>query len=155
MTATLDRAALADKAGAILSRRWGSGGHRCPVAERIALRLGLRPMAVEKLLYGENNLFRRTAIAIDGFNELHQVARLVRAMEPIDAALARIQVPDFSLALVQKTVQADSDDIVARELLLTAQTRAAALIAIRRSQAARAALLEYELAAAKKWQICL
>lgn len=136
--------------------RWGSGS-RHPVAAYVATHL-LRDVGahtVEKMIYGRTAVNGRCAAIIRGFHALRDQAGLVRFTEPIDAAIACIEALPFDRALVERVAEADCQDNVARELLLECRTREHALAAIRRSQATRAALLQFELSVASRWQICL
>lgn len=132
--------------------RWGNDGKRDPVAVYVAPILRLKVSTTEQLMKYVNH---RCAAVIDGFNALNDVVRRTRFMEPIDAAMARATALPFDRALIERVAQADSQDNVGREMLLECRSREAAIAAIRKSQATRAALLDFELSAAKQWQICL
>lgn len=132
--------------------RWGQSGRADPVAEYVAPRLGMRPGSVEQLMKSVNH---RCAAVIDGFTVCEDWVRLTRFMEPIDAALARIRRPTLSLELATLESETDQGEQVAQDLLAAAPSREHALVYIRRSQAARAAALRYELAIAARWGIPL
>lgn len=132
--------------------RWGQSGKADPVAVYVAPRLGLRVSTTEQIIKHVNT---RCAAVIDGFLALEDYERLTRFMEPIDAALARITRPALSLELATLESETDQGEQVAQDLLAAAPCREHALRFIRRSQAARAAALRYELAIAAKWGIPL
>lgn len=136
--------------------RWGDG-RRHPVATYVAEHSmrGLSAHTVEKMIYGSTNVFDRCAKVIDGFSALGDLAGLTRAMEPIDAALARVEHAAFCAALVEKDAQALANENVAARALLVAPSREHAVSFIRRSQAARTAALELEVAVARKWELAL
>ena len=134
--------------------RWLSG-HSDPVARLVAPRLGMRPVSVEQLISGRANVFVRCAAIIDGFVALGDDLRLCKAMAPIDAALAKCLRPAFTPQLVRDESEADGAEDVAENLLFVAPSREAALLFLRRSQAARAAALRLERAVAGKWEIGL
>jgi len=133
-------------------RRWGNGGKTDPVAVYVAPNLGLTVKTTEHLMKYINH---RCAAVIDGFNALDEAVRLTRFMEPIDAALARIRRPAYSIEVVRCESETDQAEQVAQDILNVAPSRDAALLWIRRSQAARAAALRLELAVAAKWQLLL
>lgn len=134
------------------ARRWGQSGQTDPVAVYVAPRLGLRVSTTAQLIKYVNT---RCAAVIDGFLALEDYDRLTRFMEPIDAALARIHRPALTVELATLETETDQGEQIAQDLLAVAPCRAHALGYIRRSQAARAAALRYELAIAAKWGIAL
>jgi hypothetical protein len=132
--------------------RWGQSGKSDPCAVYVAPRLGMRPASVEQLMRQVNH---RCAAIVDGFIALGDDVRLVHFLAPIDAALAKAQRPAFTPELVRDEAEADGAEDVAENLLFVAPSRDAALLFIRRSQAARAAALRLERAIAAKWEIGL
>lgn len=137
-------------------RRW-LNGRSDPVARYVADNLlrDLTPRTVENLIRGPDNVFVRCGKIIEGFIACGDHVRLAGAMKPIDAALLRMGRPEYSLAVVKDETETDQGEQIAQDLLNCAPSREAALLWIRRSQAARAAALRLELAVAAKWQIWL
>lgn len=119
MTLTLSVPDTQDNAGALLSRRWTSGGHRCPIATRIAARLGLRPMAVEKLLWGPDNVFDRATVAVEEFVGSHARARIEKPMRRLLAAYGERTTPPLCGATFNLAQEADAAEDVAETAYLS------------------------------------
>lgn len=136
--------------------RWGAG-RADPVAAYVAAHLlrELTPRTVENLIRGAGNVFERCGKIIEGFIACGDEVRLAHHMQPIDAALLKMGRPEYSVALVKDETETDQGEQVAQDMLNVAPSREAALLWIRRSQAARAAALKLELAVAAKWGIWL
>lgn len=136
------------------SPRWGAG-RSDPVARYVADHLlrDLTPRTVENLIRGPGNVFERCGKIIEGFLACDDHVRLAGAMKPIDAALLKMGRPEYCISLVKDETETDQAEQIAQDLLHVAPSREAALLWIRRSQAARAAALRLELAVAAKWQI--
>lgn len=113
----------------------------------------LTPRTIENLIRGPHNVFERCGKIIEGFLACDAQGRLAGAMKPIDRALLRMGRPEYSVALVKDETETDQGEQIAQDLLHAAPSREAALLWIRRSQAARAAALRLELAVARKWEI--
>lgn len=136
--------------------RWGAG-RSDPVARYVSEQLlrDLTPRTVENLIRGAGNVFERCGKIIEGFIACGDHVRLTGAMKPIDAALLRMGRPEYSVEVVKDETETDQGEQIAQDMLNVAPSREAALLWIRRSQAARAAALRLELAVAAKWQIWL
>jgi hypothetical protein len=112
MTATLHRAPVDPKAGERLSRRWGSGGHRDPVAMYVARDLGMRPQAAEKLINGAAAVNYRAAVIIRAFRALGDEDRLARFWEPLARAFEGREPPPLCAATLLLAQEADAAEDV-------------------------------------------
>jgi hypothetical protein len=115
----------------------------------------MRAVAVEKLIYGTTNVFDRCAKIIEGYIEADDLVGLTRRMASIDAARAKIRRRELCIDVARAESETDQAEQVAQDILAVAPSREHALAFVRKSQAARAAALEYELAVAKHWQLWL